>query len=409
MNFPFYIARRYFISKKSHNIITIISWISVVGISIGTMALIIVLSVFNGFQELVTAMFSAFNPEIKIVAAEGKTFHTFDLPSDKIKRIPGVAYYIEIIEENALLKYGNKQYIATIKGVSDGYEKMNSFDTTIVKGTFQLQHDGNSSGVFGYGVAYNLGINLEDYSKPVSVYIPKRESSSMTDPTKAFNNEFLYPSGFFSIQQEIDLKYVIVPLTFARQMLDYKDELTSVEIGLSKGSDKSKIQSEIESIAGSRFIVKDRFQQEVLLYRIMKSEKWAVFLILSFILLIAAFNVIGSVTMLILDKKQDIAVLASIGADSSMIKKIFLYEGLMINLIGALSGVILGLGICLLQMKYGFVHLQSSGSFIIKSYPIKMQLMDFVFVFLTVFIIAYLAAWFPARKISKRYLYNKLG
>ena len=408
MGFPFYIAKRYFISKKTHNIITIISWISVVGLAIGTTALIVVLSVFNGFQGLVTSLFSAFNPEIQITVAEGKTFHSLQFPADRIKKLPGVAYYIEAVEENALLKYGNKQYIATIKGVSEGYEKMNRFDTAVVKGKFMLEDKGINMAVLGYGVAYNLGINLNDFAKPVSVYIPRRESTSLVDPTKAFNNEIFYPSGLFSIQQEIDSKYVLVPLSFARTMLNYKDEVTSIEIGLRKDADKESIKEEIQKIAGNGFKVKDRFQQEALLFKIMKSEKWAVFLILSFILLIATFNVIGSVTMLILDKKSDIAVMGSMGADSMMIKKIFLYEGLMINLIGALSGLIIGFIICFLQMKYGIVSLQASGSFLIKAYPVKLEILDFVYVFLTVFVIAYIAAYFPAKRISRKYLYNKL-
>lgn len=242
MNVPFYIARRYFIAKKSHNIINIISWISVIGIGIGTMALIIVLSVFNGFQHLVTSLFSAFNPEIQITAVIGKTFHNNDIPADKIKNLPGVVNYIEVVQEDALLRYETKQYIATMKGVSNGYEKMNSFDTTIVKGSYLLEKDNRSFAVFGYGVAYNLGINLNDFTKPVSVYIPRRDISSMSDPTHAFNNEHIYPAGFFSIQQEIDLKYVIVPISFAREMLDYKDEVTSVEIGLSKNASNDNIK-----------------------------------------------------------------------------------------------------------------------------------------------------------------------
>lgn len=372
------------------------------------MALIIVLSVFNGFQGLVTSLFSAFNPEIKITASVGKTFHNYEIPADKIKKIPGVAYYIETIEENALLKYGNKQYIATIKGVTNDYDKMNSFDTTIVKGKFLLENNNQNFCVAGYGVAYNLGINLNDFTKPISVYIPKRSESSILDPMNAFNNEQIYPSGFFSIQQEIDMKYVLVPISFARNMLDYKDEVTAVEIGLNKNANKDIITAEIKKIAGIGFNIQDRFEQEALLFKIMKSEKWAVFLILSFILLIATFNVIGSVTMLILDKKKDIAVLASMGANSTMIRNIFLLEGIMINFIGAISGIIIGGIICLLQMKYGFVKLQSSGSFIIKYYPVNMQVKDFVFVFFTVFIIAYLATYFPAKQISKKYLFHKL-
>jgi lipoprotein-releasing system permease protein len=408
LNLPIYIAKRYFFSKKSHHIINIISWISVAGIGIGTMSLIIVLSVFNGFQHLVTTLFSEFNPDIQITASIGKTFHNYEIPADKIKKIPGLANYIEIVEDNALLKYGDKQYIATIKGVGRNYDKLNRLDTTIVKGKYMPEQDDRNFAVMGYGVAYNLGINLNDFTKPVSVYIPKRGRTSMTDPTQAFNNELIYPSGFFSIQQEIDSKYIIVPITFVRKMLDYKDEVTSVEIGLTPHASVENVKEEIQNLTGSRFIVKNRFEQEATLFKIMKSEKWAVFLILSFILLIAAFNVIGSVTMLILDKKKDITVLASMGLDKHQVRNVFLIEGLMINLVGVLSGIITGLVVCLLQLKYGFVQLQSSGTFIIKAYPVQLQLMDFVFVFLIVIVIGFFAAYYPARIISKRYIYTKL-
>ncbi len=372
------------------------------------MSLIIVLSVFNGFQQLVTSLFSAFNPEIQITASIGKTFHNYEIPKDKIRKIPGVAYYIEVVEENALLKYGTKQYIASIKGVDRDYQIMNRFDTTIVKGTYMSELVDRSFAVMGYGVAYNLGINLNDFTKPVSVFIPKRGKSAMIDPTSAFNNDLIYPSGFFSIQQEIDLKYVIVPISFARKMLDYKDEATSVEIGLNPHVSADNVKEKIQNLAGSRFAVKNRFEQEATLFKIMKSEKWAVFLILSFILIIAAFNVIGSVTMLILDKKKDIAVLASMGMDKYQVRNIFLLEGLMINLVGVLSGIITGIVVCFIQLKYGIVQLQSSGTFIINAYPVQMQLMDFVFVFLIVLIIGFFAAYYPARVISRRYVYSKL-
>ena len=275
------------------------------------MALIVVLSVFNGFENIVVSLFNSFDPDLKITVNEGKTFDNNSLPSGEIKKIPGVARYTEVVEENALLRYGEKQYIATIKGVDDGFINKNPIDSMIAEGDFVLTRGENNFAVVGYGVAYFLGINLNNVNEFLTLYVPKRGNRFSVNPEEAFNTQMIYPSGIFSIQQDFDSRYIIVPLRFARGLLDYKNEVTSVEIGLAKGADLDKIQSEVKKLSGSKFTVKNRFQQQEVLYKIMKSEKWAVFLILAFILLIATFNVIGSLSMLILDKTEDIAVLRS--------------------------------------------------------------------------------------------------
>jgi ABC-type lipoprotein release transport system permease subunit len=368
---------------------------------VGTAALIIVLSVFNGFETVVIRLFNTFNPEIQITAKEGKTFDITALPVDKIRQIPGIVYMTDAIEENALLKYKDKQFIATIKGVSSDYQKLSGIDTMMAEGKFILQKDSNNYAVVGQGVAYNLGLNLNDYQNPLEIYVPRRESN-FTNPLNAFNSEVAFPSGIFSVQQDYDIKYVIIPIRFARKLLSYNKEVTSEEIGLAPNSDWDKIQSQIQNIAGEKFSVKNRFQQQALLYKIMKSEKWAIVLILSFILLIATFNVVGTLTMLILDKKKDIGILWSMGADRKLIRRIFFAEGMMITFIGALTGLILGALICWLQQHFGLIRMPDSGSFVITAYPVHIQALDFIYVLLIDVAIGLLVSWYPVKQISKK-------
>ena len=402
MNLQFYIARRYLVSKKSHHIINIISGISVAGITIGTMALIIVLSVFNGFEKLVVSLFNAFNPDLVVSVREGKTFSSTIVPLENIRKIPGVLYLTEVIEENALVKYKDKQYIITLKGVGGDYAKMSGLDTMMSEGKFMLEEKEKNYAVLGYGIAYYLGANLEDYLNPISIYVPQRNGNFSGGFESAFRNDVIFPSGFFSVQQDFDTKYVILPIRFVKKMLDYENDITGIEITLAKNADHEKIQKQLGDLFGPKFTVKNRFQQQELLYKIMKSEKWAIFLILSFILLVATFNVIGSLSMLILDKKQDIALLQCLGMNQEMVKNIFLKVGLIITFVGAVSGLIIGALICWLQQIFGFVKLGSMGStFVVSSYPVNMQLPDFVFIFLTVMVIGLLATWYPVYNIRK--------
>jgi ABC-type lipoprotein release transport system permease subunit len=366
------------------------------------MALIVIMSVFNGFETVVVKLFNTFNPDIQITAKAGKTFDINTLPVEKIRKIPGVVYITDVIEENALLKYKDKQFIATIKGVNPDYHKLSGLDTMMVQGKFILQKDSNNFAIVGQGVAYNLGLNLNDYLNPLEIYVPRRGNQSVINSLDAFNSEALYPSGIFSIQQDYDVKYVIAPIRFTRKLLNYTNEITSVEIGLSPDINRENEQEQINEIAGEKFLIKNRFQQQELLYKIMKSEKWAIILILSFILLIATFNVIGTLTMLIIDKKKDIAVLWSMGANRKLIRNIFFTEGIMITLIGALIGMVIGAIICWLQQRYGFVRMPDSGTFIITAYPVNMKITDFLFVFLIDLIIGIITSWYSVRQISKR-------
>ena len=400
MNLPFFIARRYLISKKSHNIINLISGISMVGVAVGTAALIIVLSVFNGFESVVKSLFSVFDPDIEITIVQGKTFHSNQVNEDQIRSLPGVISYTEVVEENALLYYKKQQYLATIKGVDSLYQHNSPLDSLLVTGEMTLQDDSLDFAVPGYGIAYFLDIDMNAPDNFISVYIPKRKGNITGMPQESFYSELIRPIGIFSVQQDFDDKYMLVPLRFARRLLDYSDEVTSIELRLAKGADTRSIQEKIAAIAGPEFRVQNRFQQQEVLYKIMKTEKWAVFLILTFILIVASFNVVGSLTMLILDKQKDIGILRSLGARDATIKQIFFLEGLLITLTGAIAGLILGLLVCILQLKFGFVKLQGGGSFIMDSYPVQMMLTDFIYVFLTIALIGIASAWLPVKRIS---------
>lgn len=410
MQWPFYIARRYLRSKKSHNIINIISIISVVGVLVGTLALIVVLSVFNGFEDLVKSLYSSFDPDFKITAKTGKTFEKSLIPQSEILKLQGVVSYSEVVEENALLKHKNEQVIVTMKGVSDAYLKNNPLEAMLYDGQMLLKEDQINYSIMGYLVAYNLGVRLFDPNSPVTIYVPRRTASRISTLNQSFNSGVVIPSAVFAIQQEIDSKYIVVPIDMARKLMEYDSTIvTSVEVRLSEGVGFSDVQLAVEQLAGADFEVKNRFQQQALLYKIMKSEKWAIFLILTFIIIIAAFNVTGSLSMLILDKRKDIAILFSMGASTKMIKRIFMLEGIMISFIGAFMGLVLGFIVCWVQITFGVIQLGDANSFIVPYYPVKMEWIDFVAVLITVLLIGFLSAWYPVKQISKKYLHNRVA
>lgn len=400
MNLPLFIAKRYLVSKKSHNAINIISAISVVGVCIGTAALVIVLSAFNGISDLVLSLYNSFDPDIKITITEGKTFVPDSITFQKIKNLDGVAYYTEVIQENVLLKYNDKQCIATIKGVTDDFVTMTRLDTLLRDGKFLLGNDTSSFAVVGAGIAEKLGLSVNDYFNPIEIFSPKRENVAVVNPADAFNIRYTYCSGVFAINEDFDSKYALLPILFVKSFLGYKNELTAVEIGLMNSTNKESVQKEIKKLLGENFSVKSRFEQNAVLFKTIKSEKWWTFLILAFILIIATFNVIGSLTMLIIDKKRDITTLSNLGADVKLIRKIFLAEGVFITLIGAVSGLLLGILVCFLQQKFKFVPF--SKGFIVDAYPVQVMPMDMLYVFLTVMLIGLFAAWYPVKIFTKR-------
>jgi lipoprotein-releasing system permease protein len=400
----FYIARRYLLGKKSQNAINIISGISVIGVTVGTMALVIVLSVFNGFDQVVKSLFSTFDPDIKISAAEGKTFIPDPLVTGKIRALPGVSALSEVLEENVLLLYGEKQHIATIKGVDDYFQAVTGIDSMIYDGSMKLKDENRSYAVVGQGVAYSLRIGL-NFITPMFVYsIDRKSRFNMAQPEQSIRRDFIYPSGIFAIEQDFDSRYVIVPIEFTRELLSYEKEVSFQEVKLDPRFPADQVQDEIIGIMGRGFQVKNREQQNALFYRVMKSEKWAIFLILTFILIIASFNIIGSLSMLIIDKKRDIGSLRNMGAGNRLIGRIFLVEGWLISVTGSLLGLLLGTGISWIQQRFGLIRLKGSGSFVIDAYPVRIELMDILLIWFTVLFIGWIAARIPVRQISRKYL-----
>jgi lipoprotein-releasing system permease protein len=402
----FYIAKRYLFARKSRNAINIISGISVAGVSVGTMALIIILSVFNGLEGMVRTIFNTFDPELKITAAEGKVFTPDSLKLAKLGTLEGVAVYSMTLEENALVRYEEKQYIASVKGVEDNYPEVTGLDSAMVDGEFRLRSSGGRpEAVVGAGVANFLGLNI-NFIAPLQLWVPRRTGSVNLDPEDAFIKKFISPSGVFQIEQDFDSKYVLIPLDFARDLLEYDKEVSSIEIKTVITADQEKVKKSIMKIFGSDFIVQDRLQQQAVFYKVMRSERLAIFIILTLILLIASFNIIGSLTMLIIEKERDIEILKSLGADNSLIRKIFISEGWLISIIGAAAGLLLGFIICWLQMRFGFIKLNGE-TMVLKSYPVALKLKDFIIVPATVLLIGYWAAWYPVRYLTKKYLLRK--
>lgn len=406
MNLPFFIAKRYLVSKKKQNIINIISGISVVGIIVGTMALVIVLSVLNGFISLINNLYSNFDPDIKITAVKGKMFNPSDFPFEKIKNIPGVVYYTKVIEEVAMLKYGSQQYFAVVKGIPDNYGKCTNIDSLMVDGKFILKEQNINYAVVGQGVAYNLGVGL-NFVDPIRIYVPKRGKQSTINLASSINHNYIFPSGVFSVLEDVDSKYILVPYQFAADLFETKNQVSAVELGLDKKANQKKIQKEIERILGNSFHVKNKNQQHDLIYKTMKSEKWAAYLILVFILIIASFNILGSLSMLIIDKKEDIMILRSMGASSKLIRRIFLFEGWLISVTGAILGTLLGVFTCWIQMRYEIITFPGNGSFIISAYPVQIIYTDILFILSVVLFIGFIAAWYPVKFISQKYLLSE--
>lgn len=402
MKFPFYVARRYLFAKKSHNVINIISAISVIGVAVGTMGLIIVLSVFNGFGNLVISLYDTFDPDIKITARMGKTFDPIVVHPEEIKKIKGVRLIAPVLEESVLIKYNDRQYIAIMKGVSNEWMQIASLDSNIIDGSLLLQNGDTSYAVLGGSIAYSLGLNLNDPFSSLHLYSAQKEIGNSVTNSESFNEKIITPSGVFAIQQDFDAKYILVPLAFARELTGNESKISALELSIDPGANPEEIFTSVQKVVGPEFWVKDRVQQHDFLYKILKSEKWAVYLILTFILLIAAFNTLGSLAMLIIDKKEDIYILKSLGASDPVIRKIFLLEGLMISLTGGITGLLLGAALCYCQQRFEVIKLENAESFVIDAYPVAMQLMDFISVFLVVFIIGFAAAWFSSRMVMKK-------
>jgi lipoprotein-releasing system permease protein len=367
------------------------------------MALIIILSVFNGLETLVTSIFNTFDPDLNITAAIGKTFIPESAKLELLSKIKGVSCYSLTLEENALLKYGDRQVIATIKGVDSNYAIVTSIDSAMWDGEFRLEmENGSPRCVPGIGIAQYLSMNI-NFINPLFIYVPKRSASSSIDPEDAFTRRYIYLSGIFQVEQQYDSKYIYLPLSFARELIEKENAVSAIEIKFTADADGKMIKKETTRVFGAGFIIQNRFEQQEIFYKVMRSERLAIFLILTLILIIASFNIIGSLTMLIIEKERDVEILKSLGANNDLIRKIFIFEGWLISIIGALAGLILGFVVCWLQQTYGLLKLHGE-SLIMDSYPVVMKLKDFIIVPGTVLLIGFCAAWYPVRYLTKKYL-----
>ena len=403
MKLSVYIAKRYLFAKKSRNAINVISAVSVTGVAVGTMALIIVLSVFNGLEQMVSNIFNTFDPDIKITAIKGKSFIADSTRLKLLSEIKGVDCYSLVIEENAILEYGERQNIATIKGVDSSYVRVSGIDSTMWDGEFVLEGEsGRPYAVPGVGVAQSLGIGI-NFITPLNIIVPRKDGGSTISVENSLRNNYIHTSGIYEIEKEYDSKYVYVPLSFARIVTEITEGVTSVEVKFSGEGEPEAIQRKIASIFDEGFRVQNRYQQQEIFYKVMRSERLAIFFILTLILIIASFNIIGSLTMLIIEKERDIKILRSLGADNTLIRNVFIFEGWLISIIGASAGLFLGFLICWAQQTFGLVRLQSS-SLIMDAYPVVIKLKDFIVVPFTVLLIGYWAAWYPVRFLTKKYL-----
>lgn len=401
MNFLF--AWRYFKAKKSTNAINIIAWISILAILVGTAALILVLSVFNGFEDLVKSLYSSFYPDIKIFPASGKQLVLTEEQLAKLKGINGVNQYSLVAQEKALLQNGESQSIVYLKGVDENYVKVSGVSSHVVKGTFDLGTADAPLLVLGAGIENAVGVQSDRNLSPLTVYMPRKSADvSLTDPLQSISADTVNTSGAFIIQQEFDNNYAFTNLDFMRAMLELPDDTYGgAELSLYPGTDPDAVKEQMQQVLSKDYLIQTRYEQNKSLYAVMRAEKWVIYIILSLILVVAAFNMIGALTMLVLEKKKDISVLHALGADKGLIQKIFVSEGLLLALIGGGIGMLLAFLIALGQIYFKFIPLQG-GSFLIDYFPVKLDPKDFLLVATTVVVIALIASYIPARKAGRQ-------
>ncbi len=408
MNYRLFIARRYLFSRKSHHAINIISGISVAGVAIATMAMVCTLSVFNGFRDLVAGLFTAFDPQLRVTLTEGTSVSQDDEALQRLRKHPDVKVYTPVMEGQALVVQDRRQQVVTVMGVADNFTEQASINNILYgDGSFCLHADVLEYGVLGLRLAARLGLPA-NFPDPLQVYAPKRgERVNMANPLSSFNHDELQSPGVvFNVQQSrYDDNYIITSLGFAQRLFDQRGRITSVELRLRDGVSLSSAKRELRQLLGARFQVQDRFEQQADVFRIMRIEKLISFVFLTFILLIACFNIIGSLSMLMIDKRQDVRTLRSLGATDGQVCDIFMLEGRMISLAGAAVGLLLGLALCWLQQEFGLISMGSSaGSFIVEAYPVSVHVGDLVIVFLTVLVVGWAAVWWPVRYLSRRLL-----
>jgi lipoprotein-releasing system permease protein len=408
VNLPFYIARRYLFSKKKHNAVNIISAVSVCGVTLAALAMVCTLSVFNGFQEMVAGLFTAFDPQLKITVRQGKVFNPDDSLLLQVRALPEVALCTETLEENAMVQYKNNQAMVTIKGVEDSFQELTDIDSLLFgAGTFLLHDSVVEYGIMGAELISLLGTGIQ-HVDPLQVYAPKRQARvNIANPLTSFNRGYLFSPGavFVVGQSEYDGHYILTSLPFARQLFDYDHEVSALELKLKPDASEAAVEKKIARMLGETYVVENRYEQQADVFRVMEIEKMVSYLFLVFILVVACFNIIGSLSMLILDKREDVETLRHLGADNRLIARVFLFEGCLISLFGALVGIVLGVLLCYLQQTFGLISLGGgNGSFIVDAYPVSVHATDVLLVFATVVVVGFLSVWYPVRYFTRRLL-----
>jgi len=403
LKFPFLIARRYLFAKKSHNAVNIISAVSVAGVCVGTLALVIVMSVFNGFEELTKQLFSTFDPDLKVTIAKGKSFTPDPQKLLLLEADPDVLIFSQTIEENVLVQYGDQQEIAIMKGVDDNYPHITGIDSMMFEGNFALWEGDMPRAVLGLTIAYKLRVGLH-FITPLQFWIVRNVPKISLNPERDLNDRYIHPSGKFAIDEDIDSQFILVPIEFARSLLENDTITSAIEIKLRPGTNDKRVQKRVAEIFGDQYEVKTTYQQKELVYKILQSEKFVTFMILTFVLLIASFNVVGSISMLMIEKKRDMFILQSMGVDRQMLSTIFMLQGWMIVLLGALTGLITGALLCWLQMDYGFFKVTSAGTYIINAYPVAVRARDFVMILIAVAGVSFITIYFPVKYFVKKYV-----
>ena len=405
MRLPLFIANRYLLAKKSHNLINIITWISILGISVGSFALIVVLSAFNGLEKVISSMNNRLTPDLQIAAVKGKTIDLTAFPLGQLKDIQGVEYVVPTITEDALFRANDKQHIGQVKGVGLEYQQIDRLSEVIFGGGDLVLSDEDEHyfAVPGAGVAWYLGINAYNPYAMVRIYVPKRGNASLMSLENSFNSDVVTVRSVFSTEQEQDEKLVLVPFDLLSELLEYEDKATNVEVFTTSNADINKVKKSVASIIGSDYSVKNQQEQQETLYKIMRSEKWAVYVILTFILILATFNVVGSLSMLMIDKRKDTEILKAMGADNSLIQRIFMNEGLLISVAGGIIGLLLGIILVLLQQQFGFVKFGTGGgNYVVDAYPVLLKMKDVLLIFATILVVGCTSAFLTVRHAMRK-------
>lgn len=403
MRLPLFIANRYLLAKKSHNLINIITWISILGISVGSFALIVVLSAFNGLEKVISSMNNRLTPDLQIAPTKGKTIDLTAFPLGQLRDIQGVEYVVPTITEDALFRANDKQHIGQVKGVGVEYQQIERVNEIIYGESGMTLSDGEHDfAVPGAGVAWYLGVNAHDPYAMVRVYVPKRGNASLMSLENSFNSDVLNVRSVFSTEQEQDEKLVLVPFDWLSELLEYEQKANNVELFVAPNTDINKVKKEVKAVIGEDFTVKNQQEQQETLYRIMRSEKWAVYVILTFILILATFNVVGSLSMLMIDKRKDTEILKAMGADNCLIQRIFLNEGLLISVAGGLIGLLLGIVLVLLQQRFGFVKFGTGGNYVVDAYPVLLKLKDVLLIFATILVVGCTSAFLTVRHAMRK-------